>query len=114
MMPKSRAFLSKAGSRIPWALCLWLCAAGQVMAAEERWDYCPGPLAVPAPRTTPPKASDDAMVFTSEEAVSEGQQRFQLRGEVSAVRGDQYLEADSVDYDQKSDFDGFSRESKPS
>jgi LPS-assembly protein len=104
MMPKSRAFLSKAGSRIPWALCLWLCAAGQVMAAEERWDYCPGPLAVPAPRTTPPKASDDAMVFTSEEAVSEGQQRFQLRGEVSAVRGDQYLEADSVDYDQKSDF----------
>lgn len=72
--------------------------------ADERWDYCTAPLAVPPAQWLPPQASGTSTVFNAAQVDIEASQTYRLEGQVSGVRENQFIEADKLVYDQATDF----------
>jgi LPS-assembly protein len=88
------------------ALCTVLLWSGPLLAAPpaDTWRYCSGPLPVPPPRGSVVPSTGGELNFSADQAVREGSQHYRLDGNVAASRGDQYLEAEHMDYDAERDY----------
>ena len=106
-----KRFLCYHDMAIVTGLCFFF-APLSVQAVEDQWRLCTTSVKTVPAKTTPVKKSlseDTAtsvskeMTFTADEFEVHGSE-YRLRGKVKGGRGDQQLSADSLSYDQNTDF----------